>query len=216
MSYRDLTYPLQPESAHWPGQPPMTLEHSSEMCCGDVANVSVVRTSMHTGTHMDAPLHFIADADDITHFPLELSMGEVRVAEVLDQAEQLTRADIEAYEARTGVLVAGDRLLFRTRNSREDWHAQPFNEDYCAVSAEAAELLVERGVTFVGVDYLSVAPFADPVSTHRILLSVPVWVVEGLDMRTVSEGRYAYQCLPLLIPGSDASPCRFLLGPALD
>ena len=211
MRYRDITYPISDQITPWPGQPPMRRSAAADMCGGDVANVSVIDLSVHTGTHMDAPLHFIEGDLDITHFPLELSLGQVRVALVVDQAGDITKADLEAYEARTSPLAVGDRLMIRTRNSADDWHTQPFRENYCAVSPAAAQHLVDRGVALLGVDYLSVAPFDDPVTTHLILLTKRVWIVEGLDLREVEEGTYNYQCLPLPIKGSDASPCRVLL-----
>ena len=214
MNWRDLTYPFEPDSTHWPGQPPLTRERVDDLCCGAVANVSVVRTSVHTGTHIDAPLHFIADGADITHFPLGLSSGVVRVAYVDRATGHVGASDLEAYERRSGALQAGERLLLRTRNSARDWHRSSFDKTYCAIAPDAARLLVARQISLVGVDYLSVAPFDDPVTTHRTLLAAPVWPVEGLDLRHVDEGSYAYVCLPLPIAGADAAPCRFLLGAA--
>lgn len=210
-SWTDVTYPISEKMVVWPGQPSTTRERVSNLDEDDGSNVSVLRLSMHTGTHMDAPLHFFRDGADITAAPLEVAIGPVRLAEVAGSA--ITRAGVEAYEARTGALQAGERLLFRTSNSDRDWLTKPFAEGYIAVAIDAADYLAEKGLMLVGVDYLSVAPFKNPTDTHKALLGAGVWVVEGLDLRTVDEGFYEMLGLPLKIEGSDASPLRVLLKP---
>ncbi len=194
----------------WPGQPPTERERVSNMDEGDSSNVSVLKMSLHTGTHMDAPLHFFAEGAAITEVPLEVGMGPARVALV---EGAITREAVKAYEARTRPLEAGERLLFHTANSSRDWLTEAFDEGYVAVEVDAAQYLADRELTLVGVDYLSVAPFENPTDTHRTLLGADVWVIEGLDLRAVEEGFYEMVALPLRIAGSDASPLRVLLKP---
>lgn len=210
-TWLDVTYPITEKMVVWPGQPETERKRISDIAEGDGSNVSVLRMSLHTGTHMDAPLHFLADGDDINRAPLEAAIGLARVAEVGGTA--ITRADIEAYELRTGVLQTGERLLFRTVNSGRNWLTEPFDEDYVAVAVDAADYLAAKGLLLVGVDYLSVAPFKNPTDTHKALLGAGVWVIEGLDLRAVAEGPYEMLGLPLRIEGSDASPLRVLLKP---
>lgn len=205
----DVSSPIAGEMTVWPGQPRTERERISRLEEGDGANVSVLRLSLHTGTHMDAPLHFFTDGADITQAPYDVAIGPARLAHIAGNA--VTRADVEAYEARTGALQAGERLLFRTAKSERDWFSAPFTEDYVAVAEDAARYLAERELRLVGVDYLSVAPFKNPADTHRALLGAGVWVVEGLDLRTLDEGVYEMFGLPLRIAGSDASPLRVLL-----
>ena len=178
---------------------------------GKNSNVSLLTMSTHTGTHMDAPLHFYGDGADITEAPFEVMFGPVRVAEIAGAV--ISRQGLEAYEARAGELQPGERIFCKTANSRKDWLTEPFDENYVAVDDIAARYLVERNVAVVGVDYLSVAPFADTFHTHRTLLGAGVWVIEGLDLRNVSEGHFDLAALPLKIVGSDASPLRVLLRP---
>lgn len=204
-----MTYPITEGMVRWPGQPPTERERVSNMDGGDSSNVSVLKMSLHTGTHMDAPLHFFAEGADITAVPFEVGIGPARVAFVEKGA--ITREAVEAYEARTRPLGAGERLLFRTANSSRDWLMKPFDEDYVAVEVEAARYLADKELTLVGVDYLSVALFKNPTDTHRTLLGAGVWVIEGLDFRSIEEGFYEMVALPLKIEGSDASPLRVIL-----
>lgn len=208
----DVTWPLRNDMVHWPGQPPVRLERLSSMEEGGHSNVTALSTSVHAGTHMDAPVHFLQDGADITAVPLDAMLGSVRVASVAGAV--ITPAGIEGYESRSGRLLPGERIFFRTANSESDWLLEPFHEDYVAVNAAAARLLASRGILVVGIDYLSVAPFGNTAETHRILLRAGVWIIEGLDLRLITEGHYGMLALPLKLTGSDASPLRVLLRPA--
>ena len=206
----DVTYPIKEGMVHWPGQPPVELTRLSELAQGDSSNVSALTLSLHTGTHIDAPKHFLEGAEDITAAPLDALLGEAWVAHLEDAAE-IGESEVAAFEARCGALQRGDRVLFRTRNSKRNWLEKPFAEDYVAVNPGGARYLASKGVQVVGVDYLSVAPFENTTDTHRILLGARVWVIEGLDLRNVTEGRYEMIALPLKIETGDASPLRVLL-----
>lgn len=207
----DVTYPIRPGMTPWPGQPPVVRERVNSLAAGDHSNVSVLSLSVHTGTHLDAPAHFLPDGADVTAVPLDALLGPTRVAKI--EASMITSAALEAYEARRGLLQKGDRVLFRTANSEQDWTKEPFREDYVAVEADAAALLVTRGVRTVGVDYLSVAPFSDTATTHWTLLTAGIWIIEGLDSRQVQEKNHELLALPLPLSGSDAAPMRVLLRP---
>jgi arylformamidase len=104
------------------------------------------------------------------------------------------------------------RLLFRTRNSNY-WieNQKVFHTDFVALSPDAAQWLVNRGVKLVGIDYLSIAPFNDGQPTHDVLLKAGVVIVEGLDLSKISQGRYTLHCLPLKLAGSDGAPARVIL-----
>ena len=210
-AWLDVTYPIQPEMVVWPGQPQTERHRISSIDKGKSSNVSILTMSLHTGTHMDAPLHFYKDGADITAAPFEAMFGPVRVAEI--SSGVVSRSELETYEKRAGTFRAGERVFFKTANSQKDWLTEPFDESYVAVDADAAQFLVEREIAVVGVDYLSVAPFADTFHTHRTLLGAGVWVIEGLDLRRVNEGTFEMAAMPLKIVGSDASPLRVLIRP---
>ncbi len=213
--WTDVTYPIFEGMTGWPGQPETDLETLSCIHCGDTAMVSVLHMSLHSGTHMDAPSHFMAQGIDISRAPIEVGVGPVRIARI-DCEAAVEPAHLTDYEARTRPLRAGERLLLRTPNSdRAFWLQEPFDREYHGIGPEAAKLIAGRGLQLIGVDYLSVGPFAagNP-QTHRALMGGQVWILEGLDLRKVEEGDYEMIALPLKIAGGDASPIRVLLRPA--
>jgi len=207
-AWMDVSVPLQTGLVHWPGDPEPTFERISELEHGADANVTLCRMTAHTGTHMDAPAHFLpGNAPGIDAFPPEIGIGRARVIPV--DGPVITEADLETLE-----LNQGDRVLFKTRNSRWVWANSDFQTNFVAMDASAARVLAQRKVALVGVDYLSVGVFkGDGAETHRILLSAGVWIVEGLDLTRVEKGEYDLVCLPLRILGADGAPARAVLRP---
>jgi arylformamidase len=176
---------------------------------GAIANVTQLAICAHLGTHVDAPYHFLGgEAATVDQLPLNLLIGRAYVLQVDDKIDTITARELEAAE----IPPRTRRVLFKTRNSRL-WQQNDgkFAEDFVAVSPDGAQFLVERGIKLVGVDYLSVAPFADQAPTHQILLAAGIVVVEGLDLSKVSPGRYSLYCLPLKISGADGAPARVIL-----
>jgi arylformamidase len=204
----DISVPLASGMAHWPGDPEPSFERISEIAQGAAANVTMCRMTAHTGTHMDAPCHFLDGQDGIDRFPLSLAVGPARVIAV-PGAAIVGRAQLESKN-----IQPGERLLFKTRNSGRRWDDQDFETGFVALDASGARFLVERGVSLVGVDYLSVGLFqGDGVETHHVLLGGGVWILEGLNLAAAPEGEYELVCLPLRIAGCDGSPARAILRP---
>jgi arylformamidase len=170
-------------------------------------NVTRIAMSAHTGTHVDAPFHVLPDGKYIEDIELKTLTGR---AYVIDLPE-IDLIDAQALEE-ANLPPRTRRVLFRTRNS-DLWAAgeTEFARDYVGISADGAQYLVEKGVRLVGVDYLSVAPFDDPLPTHEILLKAGVVVVEGLDLSRVSQGRYTFYCLPIKLARADGAPARAIL-----
>ena len=202
----DLTLPISARLPVWPGDPPVSVVRTASLDRGDAANVSRLDLGSHTGTHIDAPLHFECGGISVDDLPLDVLIGPARLVEMSVQ-ESITRPSLEAVDL-TGVT----RLLFKTRNCRM-WRESPgFREDYVYLDEPASEYLVERGVRLVGVDYLSVESFANrSFSTHHRLLQAGVVILEGLDPSSVPPGDYDLIALPLRIEGCDGSPARVLL-----
>lgn len=203
----DISVPLHTGMVHWPGDPEPNFGRISEMEAGAEANVTFCRLSAHTGTHMDAPCHFLAGGKSIDLFPLEVGIGPARVIVMPPECAVIGRHELEGKG-----IKRGDRVLLKTRNSKKRWDNLEFERDYVAINASAAEFLVESGVKLIGVDYLSVGVFeGDGPETHRRLLGAGVWIVEGLNLAHVEEGQYELVCLPLPITGSDGSPARVVI-----
>jgi arylformamidase len=190
----------------WPGDPPFHIERSQDQNEGAVCTVSRIRMGVHTGTHMDAPLHFIKGGATIDQIPLNALIGPARVIQIQNR-HSIRRAELEKHE-----IEARDRVLFKTANSDRLWRKNEFDEDFIFISRDGAEYLAERGVQTVGVDYLSVGGFReDAVETHVALLDKGIWVIEGLDLSGIEPGLYELICLPLKLIGADGSPARAVL-----
>ena len=208
MEIIDVTAPVSSRSVVWPGDGQPYHEFLMHTDRGDPNTVSRWDMSAHTGTHMDARMHFIPGGWGMDSLDLSRSVGPCRVVDLGHVEGHVSRAVLEDAE------VAGEqRLLFKTRNSDSGlMQKEEFTKSYVAISEEAAEYLVEIGVETVGVDYLSVEPFEDEeFHTHHVLLGADVVVVEGLVLGDVEPGYYFLCCLPLNLVGSDGSPARAIL-----
>jgi arylformamidase len=191
---------------HWPGDPPYNIKRLHDQSNGAVCTVSKVDLGVHTGTHMDAPLHFIQGGAAIDQIPLDAVIGPARVIQIQDR-RSIRREELEQHE-----IEARDRVLFKTANSDQLWRKDEFDEDFIFITRDGAEYLAERGVQTVGVDYLSVGGFKeDAVETHVALLDKGIWIIEGLDLSGVEPGLYELICLPLKLMGSEGSPARAVL-----
>ncbi len=208
MQYYDITLTINPAMPVWPGDPQVTLERVSKIEEGANANVSQMSMSVHTGTHMDAPVHFLPGAKSIDTLPLDTLIGPAQVIRLPDNIATITAEVLE----KAGIGEGVERLLIKTRNSA--YWANPkdaFKPDFLAVEADGAAYLVKRGVKLVGIDYLSIAPFKRSRPTHEILLKAGMVILEGADLSAVAPGFYQLICLPLKLGGSDGSPARAVL-----
>jgi len=205
MKLIDVSVPLEPSLASYPGNVPFTLEANKRLARGDSSNVSALHMSAHSGTHVDAPRHFFDEGLSTEALPLEMLIGRTRVIELR------TRGGITADDLRTLDLAEDVRVLIKTTNSRL-WGDSTFHTDYVGITESAARYLVEHGIKVVGVDYLSVEVFKTPgAPAHHVLLGGGTIVIEGLNLRDVDPGVYEMYCLPLRIVGSDGAPARVVL-----
>jgi arylformamidase len=201
----DVTRTLQAGMATWPGEPGPDVTLIKQMSAGDSADVSKLALGVHTGTHVDAPCHFIPGGAGVESLPLTAMMGPARVVGM--RHERAIRVDVLERLGLDGV----ERVLFRTRNS-DNWSDSAFKDDFVYIDPEAADWLSKHGARLVGVDYLSVESFAAPEPlTHRILLNAGIVIVEGLDLRQVVPGDYTLSCLPIKLAGADGAPARVVL-----
>jgi arylformamidase len=195
----DVSVPLTTGMVHWPGDPAPSFERISDMQQGAEANVTLCRMTAHTGTHMDAPNHFLAGGSGIDEFPLEMGIGRARVITIAPAVQAISDRDLQNKGIRPG-----ERVLFKTKNSNGRWDHREFLPDFAALSESAAGFVSGAGVVLVGVDYLSVGLYeADGIQTHQILLRAGIWIVEGLNLAAVIEGEYDMVCLPLRIQRCD-------------
>jgi arylformamidase len=206
MTIIDITHPTRPGMAVWPGNEPPVFSWTLRIGVdGSVCNVSRVAVGTHTGTHLDAPLHFEPDGLAVDQLDLDILVGPARVVHLPD-VDLIGLADVQTLD-----LEGCERVLFRTRN--EELGTETFAEDYVAIAPDAARYLVELGVRLVGVDYLSVEPFHhdDEWCTHHHFLRNGVIPLEGLNLRDVAPGDYELIALPLRLEGLEGAPVRAIL-----
>jgi arylformamidase len=202
----DISVPIRPDMPVWSGDPAVVIERVKSMADGAHDNVSRIDFGVHTGTHVDAPVHFIADGAAVDRVPLDALVGPAWVADATSVHRHL---DGEAL-ASLAIADGAERVIFKTTNS-ELWVSERFETEFLGVTEDGARWLVDRGVRLVGIDYLSIAPYGDSVPTHRALLGAGVAILEGTDLRGVEPGAYELICAPLRIVGADGAPARALL-----
>jgi arylformamidase len=210
MQIYDVSVRLSETTPVYPGDPGIEIKSWKSLANGDSANVSLLHLGAHTGTHVDAPAHFIAGAGRVESLALESLIGEAQVVEVPDSVITIG-ADFAAAHCQPG----RERILFKTRNS-DFWSAEHpvFHSDFTHLDLSAAEYLIGQGVKLVGIDYLSIEEFKSTThETHLALLGKGIVILEGLDLREVDPGLYELICLPLRIAGGsgDGSPVRAIL-----
>ena len=205
MKIYDVTIPISKDMATYPGDPPVKIARRTTINKNDAkANLSRLSFGSHTGTHIDAPFHFIENGITVDKLPLELLIGRARVVEVT--APRIDEVVLEEFD-----FTADARVLFKTRNSYL-WNNKGFVEEFVYITPTAARALVNDGIKVVGIDYLSVEKFGTTdFQTHITLLEAGTMIIEGLDLREVEPGDYELICLPLKIKDGDGSPARVVL-----
>jgi arylformamidase len=204
----DVSVPLQRGVATFPGDPTYNIDLPVAIAAGQICNISRLDMGAHTGTHLDAPSHFIDGAAQTESIPLDACIGPAWVVDATGLRGTIGAVELAGLEIPTDET----RLLFKTPNS-ELWNLPGFSNAFIGLGEDAARLLVERGVRLVGADYLSIAPFGNPAPTHVALLGAGVVILEGLDLRAVSPGPVDLLCLPVWLVGSDGVPARALVRP---
>lgn len=195
----DITLPMHEGMTLWPGDPLFALEPDARIVRGDSCNVSRLALGTHTGTHMDAPWHFIEKGEQLEKVDPSVFFGTALVI------EHRPGRPIEAGDLPEEKLP--ERVIFKTRNSQRPAHA-PFTQDFIALKESAAERLVQDGVRLTGIDALSIGPWKAGGPVHEILLSSGMVIVEGLQLAEINEGEHEFIVLPLRLLHADGAPCR--------
>lgn len=201
----DVSVPLAQGLPTYPGNPEFEFHAIKRISEGASSNVSRMVLGTHTGTHVDAPKHFIDDGVGVDALALNLLLGRARVVEITKRGP-ITADDLAGAGLREDL-----RVLLKTPNSAL-WNSNVFHEDYAHLTDAGARYLVEQGVKVIGVDYLSVEKFKQPgAPAHRTLLSNGVIIIEGLNLAEAEAGMYEMYCLPLRVAGADGAPARVVL-----
>jgi arylformamidase len=208
--------PLSPALPPQPGQPPPPesriplpqVYRFFDVDKGDKVTMSRIEMSSHDGTHIDSPLHFIPGGTTIDAMPIETTVGPCRVIEIKDE-KSVTVKELEPYK-----IKAGERILFKTKNSPGVYAVRQYAGKFVTISLEAARYLAEKKIRLVGIDYISVASaetMENVGDVHKAFLSNGIFILEALNLAGVKPGNYELICLPLRIEKGDAGPCRVIL-----
>ncbi len=204
----DISVELSPNMVRWEGDPPMILRQVLQLSKGDAYNLSEMKLSVHQGTHLDAPHHFLENGQFIEDFPLDLFIGEAQVVSIPQEVSSVTAEVLEAAHIREGI----QRLLLKTRNSQY-WKSNPqnFHSDFVSLSLDGADYLIEQGIKLIGIDYLSISPADDFRPVHMRLMEHDIAILETVDLSEVTEGFYTLICLPLKLKAVEGAPVRAVL-----
>jgi arylformamidase len=203
----DISVPIQPGvTPQWPGAPKVRFDRGLSIEDGDAVDDTTLLLNIHTGTHIDAPSHFVAGAKTVDQVPLSRLIGPCEVV-ALPGVERIGASELAAAQIPEGTT----RVLLKTDNEQK-WSPE-FDEDFVGLRPDGARWLVDRGIVLVGIDYLSVQPFHESNEVHHTLLTAEVVIVEGLDLSAASAGAYELVCLPLKLHGVEGAPARALLFP---
>jgi len=202
----DISLAIGPGLPTWPTSEGYRLRNAMQIAAGDPANVTVVEMDVHTGTHVEAPLHFLADGPGLDTVELSRFVGPAVVVDIAGPA--VTAELLDAADVPPGT----ERLIVKTANSAR-WAAGggPLDPGYVSLTQDAAEWVVRRGIGLVGIDALSIQQYENDGETHRILMRAGVVILEGLDLHAVSRGAYTLVAAPLRLTGVEAAPARALL-----
>lgn len=211
MKVYDISLPLSATLPVWPGDPPFELNQVSSMSHGDTANVSQISMSVHCGTHIDAPKHFINSGKTVDQIPIEKLLGDVLVIKI-DDAENVISEEVLQAHPQRDLIKHATKVLFSTKNSHL-WRRRQhkFEENYVGINASGAQYLERLNFDLIGIDYLSIAPYDDTLTPHNILLAGETVLLEGLNLSGVPAGVYEICCLPLKISGCEGAPARVIL-----
>ncbi len=209
MRWIDVSLPMRPDTVHWPGHPQYTVDNMMSMEKGENMNVTAVSMCSHFGTHIDAPRHYFAQGKAVDEIPPNILVGPCKVIEYEGKSH------IPGDFIRNLDLVGVTRLFIRTSNSPKLIKSE-FYEDYLALTIEAAQILVEKGIKLVGVDGYSIGPFdpAQGMPVHRIFLGggPDQAAIEEVNLTGVEPGDYQAIALPIRLTDLEAAPARVLLG----
>ena len=205
----DATATLDPATTPvYAGDAPMKFDFLKDMRKGDGFTLSAYSMGAHSGTHMDAPMHFIKDGASVDRVPLEPLIGPARIIDIPDSVQSINAAELAKHDWK-----GAERVIFRTRSSLHGWmHSPTFHRDFAYVAPDAAQQLADAGVKMVGVDYISAEQFGAPAPlTHRTLLGKGIPIVEGFQLDSIPAGDYDLIVLPIKVGGHEGAPARAIL-----
>ena len=188
----------------YPGDPKVDIKKEKTFQKDGVI-VSKIAMGLHTGTHIDAPLHYLPDGKTIDQIPLESLTGNALVCDLSSVKDCIKAKDLRKF-----LIEKGDIVFLKTMNS--NIIRKKFSKKYVYLDSDGADYLIEKNIKAVGIDCLSIEKFnSSDAVVHKKLLRKEISIIEGLVLGHVAGGRYLTHCSPLRILGAEASPARCVL-----
>jgi arylformamidase len=218
----DISIPFRNGMLYWPSDPVPKIVRMKDANAGDKVTLTDLHFISHSGTHIDAPLHFIRNGVSIDKMPLDTAVGIARVIEIKDQES------IKPEELKLHNIQKGERILFKTKNSSWIYDTDEFHKKYVFLTPESAEYLVTRGIRLVGLDYITVSAYETENEyasipeyqaksgihrTHRALLGNGIYIMENINLVKAKAGYYELIALPIRLENGDAGLTRAILIP---
>ncbi len=201
----DISVPVTEKILMWPTDPIFRLRRFASFAEGNPCIASEITLSVHTGTHIDAPAHFIKEGDTMGTWKPEITIGQCRVV-TIENPKEITAEEISILN-----IQEGERIIFKTKNSDSNWWEKPFNPHFISISPKAAILLAKLKPLCLGIDYLSVGSPETGVETHQHLLGAGIWLIESLDLTKISPGNYELIFMPMNLYEAEGAPGRAIL-----
>ena len=211
MKIFDITNPISNQTIPWESEQNPEVKKINSIENGEPYNVTQINTSVHIGTHIDAPNHFINHGKTIDQIPLTKLIGKVFVIEIPASIDIINEKIINEIWTKTPKLNEFNKIIFKTKNSFDNFGKNKFDKTYTALDSSGAKALAEKNIHFIGIDYLSISIYDDMVDPHVVLLEKEIVILEGAQLDNINQGEYELYCLPINILGSDGAPVRAIL-----
>ena len=204
MKIYDISWPISPTTTEYKNKKTISFESLKNFDTDSVRD-SKICLGAHTGTHVDAPSHFLKDGKTIDAITLDRLIGRAQVLDLTNVVDRISASDLQKFE-----LHPGEIILLKTANS-SILLTNPFHSDFVYLDASGAEFLRDKKVRAVGIDYLGIERNDPTHKTHITLMHADIAIIEGLRLNHVQPGAYFCICLPLHIVGLEAAPARAIL-----
>ena len=206
MKIIDISWPISTEITGYKNKKTVSLEKTKNFEKDNVRE-TVITINSHTGTHVDAPAHFLKDGKTIDQIPLDTITGPCTILDMTHITEKISREDLDKYKDK---IIPNEILLLKTKNSSHS-PTKKFNLNFVYLDTSGAQFLKEKKIKAIGIDYLGIERNQPDHQTHTTLMNANITIIEGLRLEDVVPGNYIFICLPLNIIGLDASPARAII-----
>ena len=204
-TWKDISIPITDKTLTWPTDPVFRINQFASFTKGNPCDASEISLSVHTGTHIDAPAHFINGGATTDHWKPEITIGPCRVV-IIEDPKEITEEELLKHK-----IQPNERIIFKTHNSDIRWWEKPFNPGFICITPKAAALLAQLKPLCIGIDYLSVGSPDTGIETHQRLLGAGIWLIESLDLTEIRPGNYELIFMPMNLHYADGAPGRAIL-----